>query len=204
MIITPVKEPFPYLLIDDYYDGMEIHLIWQEINFLSYPHKFCDGSVSNVEKDRDGVSVKQNKCIYLDNVYSDRNISNILVVNRKLFSDEVTNAFSELSFGYNYFSKCNLDYTTLSYYDETDYYLPHDDFSMYTAITWFYKEPKKFKNGNLIFSDYDHEVEVKNNRTVIFPSHVKHHVDKLVFHREHGDNDGRYAISQFISRNLVR
>jgi Rps23 Pro-64 3,4-dihydroxylase Tpa1-like proline 4-hydroxylase len=197
MIIKQMKSPFPYLIVDDYYDTAEVEAIWQEIYFLSYPHKFVDGSNSNKEKERDGVSVKHNKCIYLDNVYADRNISNILSINRKLFDKNITQSFSELCFGYDYFAKCNLDYTTLSYYDDGDYYLPHDDFSLYTSITWFYEEPKRFENGNLIFSDYSHDVEVKNNRMVMFPSHVRHHVDKLI-------GQGRFAISQFVSRNLVR
>ena len=205
MIITKVNKPFPYLLVDEFYDDSEVNLIWQELDFLAQPFKYQDGSFSNKEKDRDGVAVKQSKCIHLDNVYADRKISNILMVNRKLFSEQITMAFSDLSFGYDYFSKCNLDYTTLTLYDEDDYYLPHDDFSMYSAITWFYKEPKKFKNGDLVFSDYNHSVEVKNNRMIMFPSQIIHQVDKLVFDdtpRIFGD--GRYAISQFVSRNLVR
>jgi len=205
MIITQVTKPFPYLIVDEFYDELHLNFIWQELDFLSYQHKFRDGSLSNTEKDRDGVSVKQTKCIYLDNVYADRNISNILHANRKLFSNEIKKAFSDLSFGYDYFRKCNLDYTTLTLYDEDDYYLPHDDFSIYTAITWFYREPKKFTNGDLIFSDYDHSVEVKNNRMVMFPSHILHQVDRLEFdNTPRTFGDGRYAISQFISRNLVR
>ena len=197
MNITQKQTPFPYLIVNDYYDELELEEIWQEIYFLSYHRKFVDGSLSNKEKDRCGVAVKHNKCIYLDNVYADRNISNILSVNRKLFSPEIMESFSSLCFGYEYFKKCNLDYTTLSYYEDGDYYLPHDDFSLYTSITWFYEEPKTFENGNLVFTDYNLEVEVKNNRMVMFPSNVVHHVDKLIGH-------GRYAISQFVSRNLVR
>ena len=197
MIVKEIQTPFPYLLVDNFYTSDELPLIWQEIDFLSYPHKFVDGSVSNKEKQRDGVDVKHNKCIYLDNVYADRNISNILVLNRKLFDESIFNIFAKLSFGYDTIKKCNLDYTTLSYYADSDYYLPHDDFSLYTAITWLYKEPRTFEKGNLVFTDYDEEIEIQNNRMILFPSHVVHHVEEI-------KGDGRYAISQFISRNLVR
>ena len=70
---------------------------------------------------------------------------------------------------------------------------------MYTAVTWFFKEPKSFSGGNFYFADYGIKIEVQNNMAVIFPSFVKHAVDEIILEQ---NNDlmgyGRYAISQFL------
>ena len=39
MNIQHYNEPFPYIIIDDYYDEKELEGIWEELRFLCYPDK---------------------------------------------------------------------------------------------------------------------------------------------------------------------
>ena len=40
--IKAYKEPFPHLIVDNYYDKEELELIWEELNFYTKPGKFLD------------------------------------------------------------------------------------------------------------------------------------------------------------------
>jgi hypothetical protein len=39
-----------------------------------------------------------------------------------------------------------------------------------TILNWFFKEPRSFDGGDSFFPSQDKKIELKNNRTVIFPS----------------------------------
>jgi predicted 2-oxoglutarate/Fe(II)-dependent dioxygenase YbiX len=135
----------------------------------------------------------------LDDLYKSRNISNILTVNKNLMSLHILEAFSSLCFLYENIKHTNDDTTLISYYDNGGYYKSHQDSALYTAITWFFKEPKKFNGGDFYFSNYNHKIKLKNNKTILFPSVITHSVDEIVMNNESdvGCGYGRYAVSQF-------
>ena len=87
----------------------------------------------------------------------------------------------------------------VSYYEDSDYYLPHSDHAWCTALTWFYVEPKKFKGGVLSFSDYNIDIEPELNKTIIFPSQVNHAVSPVkIQDKDKGKGLGRFVMSTFI------
>ena len=49
----------------------------------------------------------------------------------------------------------------------------------FLAFSYFYKEPKKFSGGELIFPKYDYELTCENNSIIIFPGWVEHGVSKV-------------------------
>ena len=119
------------------------------------------------------------------------------MTNRKIFDkfDEIKS--SHPSWFFNNFT-CNFDTTQISYYEKNDYYGAHTDASILTALTWFYKEPKKFQGGDIFFTDYDLQHSIQNNSTLIFPSCIKHSVSTI----EMGDENlnkrlGRFCMAQF-------
>jgi len=193
-IIYQIKEPFPFLKIDNLYDEDELELIWQELNFLT--PKLENPENTGTAKDNESKSLKNNSGVLLDDIYQKRNISNILSINPKLFSPEIINVFSELSFGYQNIKKTNYDRTLISYYEDGGYYKPHEDTAIYTAITWFFKEPKAFTGGDFYFTDYDLKIEIQNNMTVLFPSFVKHSVDEVILENNNLISYGRYSMVQ--------
>jgi hypothetical protein len=198
MIITSINEPFPYLLVEDFYKEDELDLIWKELAFLVHPNKLVHGSYTNPEVNSKGHLIKNNRVHYLDAIYKVRNISSILTLSQKLFIPEIIEEFCKLSFGYNSIKKCNTYDTQLGYYENADYYHSHSDSACYTALTWLFKEPKQFSGGDLTFTDYDHTINIKNNMTVLFPSFVMHEVDRIIMDSSEFNHGGRHVIAQFV------
>ena len=88
-------EPFPLMVLNNFYNDFELALIWQELMFYTAPNKLL------AAENYGGVVGKTNaKALVLDDIYLDyskteedgvnfRNISNILTVNRKLFDSDI-------------------------------------------------------------------------------------------------------------------
>jgi Rps23 Pro-64 3,4-dihydroxylase Tpa1-like proline 4-hydroxylase len=197
MIIDTSEKPFPFLMVRDFYNEEEQNAIWQELDFLTQPGKLLPGIQSNNFKEDSGEYRKKCQVQYLDFLYKQREVSNILRVNRKVCSPEITDEFTKLCFGYNMIKHCDSDFTVVNYYETSDYYKPHNDTACYTALTWFYKEPKKFSGGDFRFTDYDYTIEIEHNMMILFPSFVNHEVSEVSL-EDNSSNYGRYVISQFI------
>ena len=196
MKFTIVKEPLPFLIIDDTYDKEEQIQIYKELDFLVDKLRGPDETGSAKNK-KDG-SKKNNTGIFLDNVYRDVRISNILTNNRKLYCEEVKNKLFECHYAYKLFENTNADSTLLSYYGDGGSYFSHTDTTAITIITWFYKTPKNFTGGGFKFTEYDIDVEVKNNRSVIFFSSYMHEVSKVSLIEPSVPASGRFTISNFL------
>ena len=196
------KEPFPHLIVENFYDEKELELIWEELNFYTKPGKLLDA------KDYGGVQGRTNaKALSLDSLYANyklnggpnyRNISNILNVNRKLFTCGVLNIYSQIHECCDI--KYNTDSTKVRYYHDGEYYEPHTDSAFQTlAFSYFYKEPKSFSRGELYFPKHTYEIPCNNNSMIIFPAWVQHGVNKVkIKESDYYKGLGRYAITQFL------
>ena len=196
-IIIKHYDPFPFLEIENMYDDDQLKLIWQELEFLNQSDKFESPEKTGSAK-RNGEILKKNSGLYLDDLYKNRNISNILTVNKNLFAPHILEEFSSLCFLYENIKRTNEDTTLISYYDNGGYYKPHQDHALYSAVTWFFKEPKKFDGGDFYFSDYNLKIEVKNNKTVLFPSVIYHSVDEIKMNDNLSFGYGRYVMVQLL------
>lgn len=203
MKIIKHKNPFPHVVIDNFYSEQELFHIWKELDFLTYVQKLESPEDTSSAKTKEGVFKKNNYAIYLDNLYKNREISNILTITRKLFDDSLMEEIYSFDMLFKGFEMCNSDLTLLSYYENSQYYKSHKDSCSFTSLTWFYKNPKKFKGGDLYFPEYDYLFEIKNNKLLFFPSFIEHQVVDVVMenykHDEYGmlSGKGRYCLSQF-------
>ena len=165
-------EPFPHLVFHNFYTDEELDLIWEELNFYTRPKKLFD-----VEDYQGVVGYTKAKALHLDSVYTGKNrvLSNILEVSRKVLDKQVR------------------------YYHNGDYYKPHTDtFFEFLAFSYFYKEPKKFDGGNLIFPKYDYEFSCGHNSLIMMPAWVEHGVSEVsIKDSDYYDGYGRYAITHF-------
>ena len=199
-------EPFPLMVINNFYNQQELDLIWKELDFYTAPNKLL-----SVENYGGVVGYTNAKAIVLDDLYKNyeknekgvnfRNISNILTVNRKLFKSGVLDTFSSIHGCVSIANKTNHDITKVRYYHDGQYYDPHTDKNtMFLAFSYFYKEPKKFVGGDLEFPKYDFKLPCDNNSMVIFPGWVEHGVRKVkIKNSDYYDGWGRYAITSFFS-----
>jgi len=200
MKISNLDFGFPLIVIDDYYSNEELNLIWEELIFLGKKDVLYLGSnpKSSGALNESGIPLKTNYSVFLDDLFSyDRNFSNILKVNRKIFN-QWDNIISQNDHWFYKNLHCVVYYTLLSYYEHQSYYGLHRDNSTATSLSWFYKEPKQFDGGDLIFENGS-KIEVKNNRTIIFPSMILHEVNSVIMEEQNLNKQlGRFCITQFL------
>jgi predicted 2-oxoglutarate/Fe(II)-dependent dioxygenase YbiX len=191
----------PFLIIRDMYSENELRMIKQEIDFLHSAG--CLNSNQNEigsARNPDGTSQKKAKGVWLDSLYLNRKTSMILTLNRAIMDKpEIVQSFMNLAPYYRSYRFTNADTSLLNYYENTDKYDAHLDFAMYSAITWFFNKPKKFKGGNLIFPELNREVHIEDNMAVIFPSSVVHKVEEIQMNDvDSNGRNGRYSLAQFM------
>jgi Rps23 Pro-64 3,4-dihydroxylase Tpa1-like proline 4-hydroxylase len=196
MKVQYYNKDFPYIVIDDFYSENELTLIWEELNFLCYYEKLQPPQNTGSAFIEGAKLLKQNYGLFLDDIFPNRVISNILTCNRKIFKD-----LNIIKNHPNWFFKnfqYNQDYTILSYYENDHEYKQHHDVSNITCLSWFNKSPKQFLGGDLIFEN-GKKIEYKDNRYVIFPSIIKHQVSKVSMDSDCvGKKMGRFCITQFL------
>lgn len=200
----------PVAVIDGFYNDRQQNVIMQEMFFLNNDdRKLRDpedtGSAWVADSSVEGGKryLKKNKAVHLDEIYAaDRSISNILIENRKLFSEDICEELIKNHTMFRYLKYANRDTTLVSYYEDSDYYLPHRDDSTLTALTWFYQKPKSFQGGDLMLEE-KLKIDCLHNRCIVFPSIMLHSVNEIKLDSNKKDmNFGRFTISQFVSFTL--
>ena len=190
------ENPFPHFIIYNFYDNDELKLIWEELDFYTKDGKLFEA------KDFGGVIDKTNsKAIWLDKVYKDkyRSLSNILTINRKIFDYRILDAFSDIHDCCSIARDSNFDQTKVRYYHDGNFYEPHTDKTVqFLAFSYFYREPKRFKGGELLFPKYDYKFNCDNNSLIMMPGWVEHGVSQVTIQdSDYFDGYGRYAITSF-------
>lgn len=195
MIFTPVKEPIPYLVIDKTFTSTELTCIYTELEFL-HP-KLLDPQSTGTAIKEDGTPGKKNTGVFLDTLYTNREFSDILKYNRKFFTESIFKEAENCHPAYGLLKTTSKDDTLLSYYDNNDYYEKHLDLTAITIITWFFKEPKNFTGGDLLFSDYNIKITPENNKSIIFLSCYHHEVTPVKIKDTSVPVSGRFATTIF-------
>ena len=189
-------EPFPHIVFHNFYTDEELDLLWEEFNFYTKSKKLFD-----VEEYKGVVGKTEAKALHLDSVYTGkyRVLSNILEVSRKVLDKDILKPFSEISDCCTLAKFANYDHTKVRYYHNGDYYKPHTDtYFEFLAFSYFYKEPKRFEGGNLIFPKYDYEFGCENNSLIMMPAWVEHGVSEVsIKDSDYFDGYGRYAVTHF-------
>jgi Rps23 Pro-64 3,4-dihydroxylase Tpa1-like proline 4-hydroxylase len=182
--------------VDNFYSEKEIYDIMQELQFLAKGNKLKRPQETLTAIDDFGQPLKNNKAVFVDSVYADRNMSDILRLNRKLF-DVKANGVSPCFKG---LQKCNIDSTLISYYENGDFYKTHTDDAVLTAFTYFYEKPKKFSGGDLYLPEYDITLECVHNRLYVLIGSVSHQVTPIKMEAQYSDRGlGRFCMSQFLN-----
>jgi hypothetical protein len=194
---------FPYIVADNWYAPPEEEHIWKELNFYSArPQNFerSDAKGGLVATNPDGSPRGFSSRIYLARIFQQqmRNYSHIHYYNFKQVTEQFKNFVDKTMPHGRLYGATNLDSTFVSYYEDGDKYDPHFDSSMFTLLIWFYKEPKKFKGGDLILPESNSLIKCKHNRLIMFPSYYLHQVTPIKMNKKNLHQGlGRYTITTF-------
>ena len=192
------EERIPFVVIDDLYDDKEQSEIMVELDYLCTERRLIPPF-----KDKNGASdeyrnIKNVGCLYLDNFYKKRRHSSILQITEKLFMDDAS-LISNHPHWYFDISSINSHSTHILYYEDSNEYPAHRDECRFTAVTYFYRQPKKFEGGDLQFSDHQIEVECVNNRIIVFPSMLFHRSTPVrMLENDTHTKNGKFCITQFL------
>jgi Rps23 Pro-64 3,4-dihydroxylase Tpa1-like proline 4-hydroxylase len=199
-----LQEPFPHAIIRDFYTEDELSLIWRELEFLNSPNKLVSSEFLGTAKDPISQMFKSTSYgLGLDEAYPNRNISDILTINRKVFNKELTEKFASLHPLMGHIKQINLDFTKIRYYEDGQYYNPHHDIARFTASSYFFKEPRSFTGGDLHFPEFNYTITIENNMLVFFVGSILHTSTPLKmknpilpFLKKNGY--GKYVMTQFL------
>ena len=193
----------PFLVVDNFYNKEEQSLIWTELD--SHKENFVvDEGIANrgVAKNNNGKPIANLSRIYLDELYENkRERSSILHCYQKLFTREIINKYKEKTLAARTYDITNTDWSQVSYYENNNNYDKHFDEFMHSVLIWFYRKPKRFDGGDLIFTDLNETVKCKHNRMILFPSYYYHKVNNVTM-KEQCKNKGlgRFCLTHFFSK----
>jgi hypothetical protein len=185
----------PVVIADDLFTYKEYKAMFDEFKRIKERGLMQTGNETYGDLHDDGSMKKDNSSVFLDYIYQNRAMSDILCYNRKVFSEPVVSHLINLHPLFNYLSFSNSDCTLLSYYDSDNKYEKHIDLAVFSVLTWFYEEPKKFEGGEFVIED-DFVVECRANRTVFMPSYLNHAVTPVKPSKSNRGL-GRYTMTQF-------
>ncbi len=200
-LIPYTAQGVSFLVVKNLYTEEELFLIQKELEFLWCSLNFKrDKTYLGTAALSDGTLLAERQGLWLDYFYKDRDSSIILRLNRKPFRDAVIReTFAKLNPYHYHYLKLDADGTLMQYYENSDYYKSHTDHAVFSLVTWFYKEPKKFTGGNFRFTDLDINIEIENNMCIIFPSILWHEVEEVKMLEVDKFNPlGRFSMTQFV------
>lgn len=192
-----------HLVVDDFFNPNELQLVWRELDYLTSPNRMYppDNQYSGTAM-VDGKLLKQNMVAPLMKIYNEPQYSDIFNSFKKIYDEEFNQIMDDMNNEFRYYSSSShlSNRSFISYYENNDYYKLHKDNAILTFLYWVNKEPKSFTGGDLTIPEIGVDVEYKNNRLVVFPSHLLHSVSPVEMI---GDNKplsgyGRYCISYFM------
>ncbi len=192
-----------HLVIDDFFTPDELKLVWRELEYLTSPNRmYPPESPFSGTASKNGKLLKHNMVAPLMNLFNEPQYSDIFSSFGKVYDKEFVDIIEDMNHEFRYHSMSDHlnNRCFVSYYEDNDYYQLHRDSAILTFLYWCNKEPKKFIGGDLTIPEIGTDIEYKNNRLVVFPSHLLHSVSpvEMVGENKPLSGNGRYCISYFL------
>ena len=181
MIIKPQTDPFPYLLIDEYFSQEELAEVMTEIMALK---PYAGGA----EESGAMPHAKSGSGLFLDVLFHNkRHLSRVLELNRKIYNQEIIDAAEQTSVFYRHIGRVNKDISVINFYHDSEEYHSHHDKNTISTV-WFARVGN-ITGGEFEFTQDHCKIDSTHNRMVIFPGCVDHKVHPVY------SNDGGYRVS---------
>jgi len=197
--VNCILNPFPHVIIDEFYNEYEFQMILKELDFLFVEGKLLPPGIHHAPAHSRGTT---HQALRLESVYAMQEISNILHFSKKTTDKKLASLITLKIPSFKQLNVISKWATKVRYYFDGEGYLPHADLRHSFLTFWYHhKEPKKYTGGEVYFPEYgDYSIEPKNNRMVIVPSYATHgvHSVKIESEEDYWNGNGRFCISQFM------
>jgi hypothetical protein len=201
-IVTLNTEPFPHVIIDDFYDEEELKKIFKEIDYLFPKLKVLGRNLGTAFDIVSGEPLSSGNSLCLDEFFNNKQNSDIVQITDKVLLPELLFTIADVHPLYGHAKNLNVSNTTLKYYNHKDKYKSHMDYARFTFLSWFCKEPKAFEGGDLVFQQFNnYKIEFKNNRGVFFCGAVYHESTPLKFNKNAKEDSGKFVVTKFLNFN---
>lgn len=194
------------VVIDNFYTEEQLKEIMLELKWLTKPSILRNQDTLSSAKDlNSGKILTSKKGIFLEQVFKNFEHSALMKHPRdNITNDFVKNKLLEFNTLFRILYHCDTSTHLLSYYENSDYYKPHNDITVFTILNYFFVEPKKFEGGNIkLFSsnsDKTADIELRNNRVIIIAGCTAHEVTKITSELNNSlSGDGRYCNAIFLN-----
>lgn len=174
--VKHISNPCEYLFFDNVCEPEDLEKCFEEINFLL--PAFIDSEKIGAALQNNLEPKKKGKGVFLPHVYSPNFSPYSATTNtiNKIFKIAKNGNYTPLS-SMNHLKHVSGYDILLNAYGNGDYYLPHKDVSVLTAIFWLSKET--VNGGDFVFTNFNHVIPFKTNQAIIFPSHYEHEVTEI-------------------------
>jgi hypothetical protein len=181
-----------YVVIDSFFEPSEVEGIKKELLDIK---RFASSPETTGTAIDDGKQYKKSGTgVFLDGLYSaDRSKSEILTHFSKLFNKDFVNVLAKYDASFAHLLFSTKDNTLVNYYGHNDYYKPHKDVSILTAVCFF-----TFDNvsaGEFVLPDYDVKLDCVENRLILFHGCIEHGANPVAASK----NGFRVSIAKFIN-----
>jgi hypothetical protein len=111
-------------------------------------------------------------------------------------ADKIVSSIQEPLIKNEEINMINYSTSLLSYYEDSEHYPAHRDLSVFTILTWLWREPKSWQGGEICLPEFDLVHTVENNQSMIFPGSYLHEARAPVMTTSL-PGQGRYCLAQF-------
>jgi hypothetical protein len=194
------------VVIDNFYSEEQLKEIMLELKWLTKPSVMVgEENLSSAKDEQSKEFLTSKSGIFLETVFLNWRHSALIKYPIDNFTKDIVRdkllEFNPLfKMFYNIDSRTHL----LSYYENSDFYKPHTDSTVFTVLNYFFNEPKKFTGGDIKLYGFNNkkeaEVDIRHNRVIIITGNTFHEVKQIKSNLDKSfSGDGRYCNAIFLN-----
>lgn len=196
MEIQLLETPFPHVIVNNFYSEDELVDIKHELKFLTKPGKLIPPGTMH-----GGGGHTTHKAIGLEEIYSNKKVSDILTIFKKKYDKNFVDTIVEKFPTFKKLQHINSRITKVRYYYDGEGYPSHMDYTRdFIALSYFHSHPKKFTGGELHCTEFNYTLDCSDNTFILLPFYAAHEVIEVKISEDnYYSGNGRYCVSQFLN-----
>jgi len=202
-----IEDGIDAVVIDNFYTEQQLKEIMIELKWLTKPSiMVSEENLSSARNETSNEFLTSKKGIFLEEVFVNWRHSALIKYPMDNFTkDNVKNKLLEFNSLFKLFYNVDSRSHLLSYYENSDFYKPHTDTTVFTVLNYFFNEPRKFTGGELKLYGFNNkkeaDIELRNNRVVIIAGNTFHEVKEIKSNLDNSfSGDGRYCNAIFLNQ----